>query len=73
MTTSRERVRARRRPMTTSREPTKPSMKCEVCGQPMRLTRTMPVASRHECYEFWECVACGHTHLRATSLKRDAS
>ena len=59
--------------MTTFREPTKPSMKCEVCGQPMRLTRTMPVASRHECYEFWECVACGHTHLRATSLKRDAS
>ncbi len=48
-------------------------VKCEVCGQPMRLTRTMPVASRHECYEFWECVACGHTHLRATSLKRDAS
>jgi len=73
MTTSRERVKASRRPLTTSREPTKPSMRCEVCGQPMRLTRTTPVSSRDECYEFWECVACRHTQLRATSLKREAT
>ena len=48
-------------------------MRCEVCGQPMRLTRTTPVSSRDECYEFWECVACRHTQLRATSLKREAT
>ena len=71
MTTSRERVSARRRSRTP--EPTKPWTKCEVCSQQMRLTRTTPVFSRNECYEFWECVACRHTHLRATTLKRDAS
>jgi hypothetical protein len=44
---------------------------CEVCGNAMRLTRTTPVASRRECYEFWACVACGHTHLRAVNLHSD--
>jgi hypothetical protein len=41
--------------------------RCEICGQAMRLTRITPVASQRECYEFWKCVACGHTHLRAVT------
>jgi hypothetical protein len=53
----------------TPREPTKsPRVACKVCGKTMRLTRTVAAPARNECYEFWECVACGHTHLRATSM-----
>ena len=53
----------------TKQEPRNPArVKCERCGSSMRLTRTTPVSARGECYEFWECAACGHTHLRATRL-----
>jgi uncharacterized protein with PIN domain len=57
--------------MEPRREPTKPTLvRCEVCGNAMRLTRTTPVVSQRECYEFWQCVACGHIHLRAVQLQQ---
>jgi hypothetical protein len=44
-------------------------MACEVCHDMMRLNRISPVSARGECYEFWQCVACGHTHVRANYNK----
>src|SRR5436190_23217316 len=49
---------------------TKKPVRCEICGQAMRLTRITPVASQRECYEFWQCIACGHTHLRAIDIRQ---
>jgi Zn ribbon nucleic-acid-binding protein len=41
--------------------------RCAVCGKTMRLGRTVAAPAKGERYEFWECVACGHTHVRATA------
>ena len=48
-----------REPVTSKR------IACEVCRKTMRLARAVPVHATGEEYEIWECVACGHTLLRA--------
>jgi transcription elongation factor Elf1 len=52
------------------RQPTPTRVACEVCGKSMKLARTTPVPARSELYEFWNCEACGHTHLRATQIEK---
>ena len=38
---------------------------CERCRSAMKLTRVTPVSTQRQCYELWQCVACGHTQLRS--------